>query len=299
MQLETFRRIIYLDLRPSVLEKFPLAKFKNLLIELEDIQYMHQPLLEVEKEKTFNVRHEYYQRLIDHAAISFLNEFRNELFQAQTEKEKQYIIELALKNLTYYLLENYIWCATSPNNLTESLVKPALKHELVRLYVEVSNEQIGNFGDGFIDEVYQRFYNESAPTPPMIHEASFVVAVLDPKLSFVHTDNNFHIHFADFRPDKKGILSYETIIKNQKRFAEFEEYLYIYGFIDEDYNFTNKHGLKTELAQKYHDMIKEGCFMPRDFKLLKDIKTRDIRKFLDHRYGVDLDKQFRNVILPL
>lgn len=293
MTLETFRRILYLDLRPSVLEKFPLAKFKLLLMELEDIQYMHQPYFEVEKERTINSRHEYYQRLIDNAAITFLNEFRSELSESKSEKEKQYIIDSALKTVTYYLLEIHLRLDSIPDNLTESLVRPTLKHQLIRLYAEVSNEQKEIESNDSIDEGYQRFFNEFAPTPSIIHEAYFVVAASLPKPSIIHSDNDFQIHFADFRPEKKGILTYDTIIKNQKRFGEFEEHLYLYGFIDENYNFTNKHGLKTELAQKYHDIIKEGCFMPRDFKLLKDIKPRDIRKFLDHRYRVDLDKQFR------
>jgi hypothetical protein len=275
------------------MEKFPLAKFKNLLLELEDLPYRHQPLFEVEKERTFNIRQKYYQRLIDHAAISFLNGFRNELCNAKTEEERQYIIDIALKNLTHYLLENYMRCTSYPNNLSESLVKLALKHELVRLYVEVSSEQNAKIGDGFIEEVYQRFYNESAPTPPMIHEASFVVAIPDSKPLIIHSNNDFHIHYADFRPDKKGILSYDTIIKNPKRFANFEKDLYLQGFIDQDYNFTHKHGLKNELAAVYHEMISKEYFSPRDFEKLKEIKPIDVRKFLDYRYQVNLDKQFR------
>lgn len=294
MQLETFRRILYLDLRPSIIEKYPLAKVKNLLLELEDLQYKHQPLFEVEKEKIFNVRHEYIQRLIENAGISFLNEFRDELNKASSDPEKQYIIRCALKQLTFYLLESYLRIADGVRSLSESLLNPALKHELVRLFAEVSSEQKTEIEEVFIDEVYQRFYNEHIPTPPMIHEASIIVFAKDPKPTKVNSDTHFQVRYEDFRPEKKAILSYDTVVKNQKRFAEFEDHLFLYGFIDGEYNFTNKHGMKTELAKKYHELINDGCFMPRNFKLLKDIQPRDIRKFLDHRYKVDLDKQFRN-----
>lgn len=296
MQIETFRRILYLDLRPSMVEKFPTAKVKNLLLEMEDVKYKHQPLFEVEKERVLTAVHEFYQRLIGNAAIAFLNDFRSELNKATTDHERQYIISTALKQLTFYLQESYFGIANGINSLTESLFKPTLKHELVRLYAEVSSEQKIEIDEAFIDEVYERFYFEHSPKPSLIHDSSIIVVVQDLKPKKVITDTDFQIRYADFRPEKRGILSYETIIKNQKRFAEFEEHLFSYGFIDENYNFTNKHGMKTELAKKYHELINDGCFMPRDFNLLKDIQGRDIRIFLDHRYQVNLDKQFRNMM---
>jgi hypothetical protein len=130
----------------------------------------------------------------------------------------------------------------------------------------------------------------------MIQDATIVVRSLEVKSNLAEEEKEFQLQLCDFRPEAKGVLSYDTIIKNPKRFAEFEEHLFLYGFIDEEYNFTNKHGMKSEMAQKYHQMIKEGYFFPRDFKRFKDILPRDIRKFLDHRYLVNLDKQFRNTL---
>lgn len=295
MQLDIFRRILFLDLRPSLIEKYSLTKVRSLMLEMEEVTYKHQPMFEVEIERVINVTHEYYQRLIRNTGIAFLNEFRNELHSVKTNQERQYITGSALKQLSYYLLQTYTRNTMSSSSITESLMRPVLKNELVRLYVEVSCEQDTELNIDFIDEVYHRFFNDEVPNPPVIRKATVKVIVHEANLTMAtQPASDFQLHFSDFRPEAKGILSYDTIIKDQKSFAEFEEHLFLYGFIDEEYNFTNKHGLKSQLAQKYHELIKEGCFMPRDFERLKDIKNRDIRKFLDYRYRVNLDKQFRS-----
>lgn len=296
MKLDTYKRILFLDLRPALLEKIPLVKVKSLLLDLKGEQYHYQPLFEVEPERFVNARHEYYERVLNNASITFLNDFLTVLKASTNAVEKQYLINSALKQVSFYLLECYLWTSRPTNSISEAVVKPAMKHHLIRLYLEVSSEQMEEINERFIDEVYQRCFNEPTPVPTMIHEATIFVKSLEPKVSPVFSDSDFQIRMFDFRPEKKGILSFDTIIKNPKGFAEFEEHLFLYGFIDEDYNFTNKHGLKTEMAVKYHELINSGCFMPRNFKALKDIHARDIRKFLDHRYNVNLDKQFRILV---
>lgn len=293
MQLETYRRILFLDLQPAILEKMPMVKIKLLLSELEPVQYQYQPLFEVEHERFLNARHEYYESLLNNESTSFLNEFRREMSLAQTDSEKKYLISRSLKQLEALLLDCFMWSVRPNNSISESIVKPAVKHHLIRLLLEVSADNNVDINELFIDEVYERYLFEHAPNPPLIHTSSIVVVTKDPKRKVVSSGTDFQVRYEDFRQEKKGILSYDTIIKNQKRFAEFEEHLFLYGFIDSNYNFTNKHGMKTELAKKYHELINDACFMPRDFKLLKDIQARDIRKFLDHRYHVNLDKQFR------
>lgn len=292
MLLNTFRRILFLDLRTTLSDSIPLAKFKSLLLELEQVQYKYQPLYELEKERVKNARQEYYQLMIDNTAVDFVNQFNSEITSAKSENEKKYVIHSALKSLMYYLQENFrIQSKVVLKKRDEVFVHTAMKNQLVRLYLEVKNEQKEVFDFEEMEEVYQRFYGEPVPVPSIIFDAPLMI--LNTKLVNPEKELDFQTRMNDFRPDKKGILSYDTIIKNPKRFAEFEENLFLYGFIDEEYNFTNKHGMKSEMAMKYHQMINEGYFMPRNFKLLKDIKSRDIRKFLDYRYCVNLDKQFR------
>ena len=52
----------------------------------------------------------------------------------------------------------------------------------------------------------------------------------------------------------------EAIIKTPTRFASFEESLFQNGYIDENYKFVDKHGMKNEMAAIYHQLINKGYF---------------------------------------
>src|SRR5690606_33960864 len=84
-----------------------------------------------------------------------------------------------------------------------------------------------------------------------------------------------------------------SIIKDSGRFSRFEEELFSHELIDENYNFKNQHGQIQELAAIFQTLIKKGYFNKRQFPKNKEIKPVDIRKFLDHRYNSNTDKQFR------
>lgn len=103
----------------------------------------------------------------------------------------------------------------------------------------------------------------------------------------------FEAKAFDFRTEKKGIIPYEAIIKDSGRFSRFEEELFSHELIDENYNFKNQHGQIQELAAIFQTLIKKGYFNKRQFPKNKEIKPVDIRKFLDHRYNSNTDKQFR------
>ena len=86
----------------------------------------------------------------------------------------------------------------------------------------------------------------------------------------------------------------KKLLKNDIRFAAFEEKLFENGYIDSDYRFTDKHGYKNELAQIYHHLISKRYFHPILFPEKLPITNLQIRKFLDHRYSTNIDRQFRN-----
>ena len=145
------------------------------------------------------------------------------------------------------------------------------------------------------DDIYLTYFNHTAPNPSHIAEA-VQIQVASPSAPWPATQTSklFKAISGDVRNDAKGILPYETIIKTPTRFASFEESLFQNGYIDENYNFTDKHGMKNELAAIYLQLMKKGYFNQRTFQPIKPIKDVDIRKFLDHRYQTNLDKQFRN-----
>lgn len=286
-----YNRIFFLDLRPWLLAKEPMVKFKLLLQETDLIKYNHQPVFDVEWTQPANVKQEYYQRFIENIGIGVLNDFQKELKSIKDQREKTYLIQCTVKNINSLVRDFNQVRTSAPAGGETVYVFETLKHQLARLMLEVLETKENM--ERTIDEVYQGLFNEPAPNPEVIIDA----APVSEELPLVEEEKpvygEFRPRMEDFREEVNGILSYDTIIKNPKRFAEVEQDLFLQGFIDSNYNFTHTHGLKNELAGIYHKLIEKEYFVPRDFDRLKDIKPRDIRKFLDHRYQVNLDKQFR------
>ena len=98
----------------------------------------------------------------------------------------------------------------------------------------------------------------------------------------------------DNRPLKKGVASFHDIIRNPQRFALFEEKLFLNDYISDQYAFCGKQGYRNQLAIIYHLLIEKNYFNKFNDTLKKKISSREIVKFLNHRYDVDVDKQFRS-----
>ena len=98
----------------------------------------------------------------------------------------------------------------------------------------------------------------------------------------------------DNRPLKKGIALFHDLIRNPKSFGLFEEKLFLNDYINETYSFCGKHGYKNQLAIIYHLLIEKNYFKKFNDTTKKRITSRDIVKFLNHRYDIDIDKQFRS-----
>lgn len=145
------------------------------------------------------------------------------------------------------------------------------------------------------EELYEIYFREPAPSPSFlfpstvqsISQTKQIVLLEKPKIVP-------KVVIGDLSPAPKGILSYEDIIKDSTRFAEFEGKLHDKDLIAVDYKFKNKYGQKQLLAAIYHQLIRKSYFYERQFLPKRKITDLDIRKFLDNRYSCDLDKQFRN-----
>lgn len=291
--LKEFNRILFLDLRPWLIIKKPILKFKKLHQAIEELTYNHQPLYDVDWNKAINIRQAFYLKQIQNAGVDLLNTFQIDLQSIKDDREQNYLIHSKLTEIQFLMKEWSTFLLKAPDNKDVSFILDAIQHQLVRIYLEIQDAQNEELLS--IDEVYIMLLNTIPPNPEKIIDAPVIeLTITKPK---VQQEKSFPFVAVmdDFRPYQKGILPYEVIIKNAKRFAEAELDLYLKGFIDVNYNFTHKHGLKNEMAKMYHSFISNGYFSPRDFENLKDIKPRDIRKFLDLRYNVNLDKQFRTV----
>jgi len=126
-----------------------------------------------------------------------------------------------------------------------------------------------------------------------ISTSSPVIISEESKIDF---ETSLKINKCDFRNGYKGKFTYDDITKAEF-FVRFEEKLFEYGFIDEGYNFTNKHGYKKQLAAMYRILIAKGYFKPKSYKYQKGFTNAHYRQYLDHRYNVNTTQQFkRNTI---
>ncbi len=105
----------------------------------------------------------------------------------------------------------------------------------------------------------------------------------------------FNVKKEDFRPGYRGKLSYDDILKKDK-FALLEKHLFEYEFIDQDYNFTNKHERKKHLAAIIRLLISKDYFQKKNFKSRrKEFEPAKYRQYLDHRYNVNTSQQFSRI----
>ncbi|MEX2335704.1 MAG: DUF6617 family protein [Fulvivirga sp.] len=313
-QLEVFNRILFLNLRPWLLVEVSDLKFKQDLAELKKVYHQYQPSFEISFPKPLNNRRKYFYTLINSETIQFLNYIHTQVSESINANAKKYHIHMALTrtlkeklNETAQIINDRNYSPEtfdpkfgilqeSAQLADEAYVLYLLKHQLIRLYLEIQDAYTEHLKEDALteDDIYLTFFNHTAPNPSHIIEADKItIAKPVEKSESVHKQTSFKPITTDFRDEAKGVLSYSTIVKNQDRFARFEESLRLHDYIDDNYNFLDKHGMKQELAMIYHLLISKGYFNPIRFNPNKAIKEVDIRKFLDHRYNTDLDKQFR------
>ncbi len=312
--LELYSRILFLDLRPWLNPELSEMKYRQDLQEIERIYYSVQPYYELDFPRPLTNRRKFYCAIIEKGAIKFINQLKGNVEGSLTHDAKKYHVNWALtrtlKQKLTEVAEIFKQRGYLPDDYTpglrgielggfkadESYIFHYLKHQLVRLYLEVQeaysklmiNDSLS------LDEVYELFFCEPAPSPSIIIEAERIdvghppIDYKEPELS-----PNFRLIRGDVREEKKGVLPYDVMVKKQDRFAWVEEKLFLNKYIDHNYKFTDDHGLKNEMALVYNLVYDSGYFSPMDYKRRKPIKPLDVRKFLDHRYSASLDKQFR------
>lgn len=312
--LETYNRILFLDLRPWLLSGFSELKFKQDLQDLKKAYYQVQPLYEVSFPKALTSKRKYFLAIIDSEGIEYLNHIHKQVSESINANAKKYHVHMALTRTLNEKLREIAQVIQeqkySPDQYdpkfgtlpTDNFLADGafilfyLKHQLVRLYMEIQDSYPEQLKEEPLteDDIYLTYFNHTAPNPSHISEA-VQIKVASPSNPKVITQptKSFKALTGDYKGAPKGILPYHAIIKNPSRFASFEESLFQNGYIDVEYKFVDKHGMKNEMAAIYHQLIKKGYFNTRTFNPSKPIKEVDIRKFLDHRYQTNLDKQFR------
>lgn len=312
--LSIFHEIFFLGLRPWMNRDWREDKYKELFQAETQEVFNHQPLYKIVFNKPLNAKRKYYYLLATNGTIHFLNDIKTNIDDALNDNEKKYIIiQQALKPLSQKLKEintlieerNYQWDAikgtaqttkSDSNVADEAYIFQLIKYHLLSLYLEIQNVYLQFLkDDAYTDEeLHQKFFTEAIFQTGIITNADNIH--LPTPASQVKADPNaktFERKAFDFRDPKKGILSYDKIIRNEQRFSAFEEELFTHNIIDANFNFIDAHGNKQLLAAAIHTAISKKYFSERNFEKKTPLKQVDIRKFIDHRYNASIDKQFR------
>ncbi|MBD3749341.1 MAG: hypothetical protein IE931_07590 [Sphingobacteriales bacterium] len=313
-ELNLYHKILFLELRPWTNREVAETKYKELMQGISKEHFSFQPLYEVDFPKPLTAKRKYYFSIIENEATNYLNNFQQIIAGALNEKEKQYWVHTTLtKVLSQKLREvskviddsQYFFqqlSAASKASTPESKIQDEayilqyLKYQLIRIYLEIQETFSSHLKEEAIseEELHQQYFSEQAPSKSFIIEAVKLNLPLPASQVTAKPQTvQFTVKAFDFRTEKKGIIPYEAIIKDSGRFSRFEEELFSHELIDENYNFKNQHGQIQELAAIFQTLIKKGYFNKRQFPKNKEIKPVDIRKFLDHRYNSNTDKQFR------
>ncbi|MBR9831352.1 hypothetical protein GYB57_04320 [bacterium] len=210
----------------------------------------------------------------------FYTQFLNEPIPEQLPIKNLQVIEIAPKPA------EKLDSVTNKINQFNSFIYKDVDNNLeaIKLFYESlkNQENINGEDKPTNHKNFKKFFDESEIEEPKINDSKKLSA------SFIPIKDDL------ITPPKK-IHTYKQIVYKPDWFARFEKQLFDYGYINEEYRFTDRHGDKQILAAIYHQLILKDYFYKRTFQPNKVITQRHICKFLDNRYSTDVDRQFRNL----
>jgi hypothetical protein len=288
---------IKLDHTPNTATIANLAKFANLA--KQSFSILTPPSF-------FDKASEFYLYLIINERIRILAAIVSNLCLCKSDIDSVFQTVNLLKNLEYSIEQ------TANKNYTDKLstyVLNALKITLFRLYSEIITTFPNFIGDEALTEAelinilapdFETDKNIPGSNADLISkfissiEASTISAPKptgDDKVKIANDKAPFNQKPTDFRDGFKGKLDY-GVIANSKLFIDFEMKLYEYDYIDLEYNYTNKHNKKKELAALFHLLIQKKVFKEKYIKHPSSINKAEYRQYLDHRYNVNTSQEF-------
>ena len=223
-KLNLINDILYRDNRPWKMEQYSEPKFKQLLNDIKPVQPKQPPLYHIEFEKPITFKRKYFIKLIDKDAAAFLNEIHTAVKRSQSVNHKKFQVYPALnKTLKDLLLAtNQI---ITERDLQEDKFKPEkgkipkgntadeafifhyLKHQLIRLYLEISESypDYRKTENLEIEDLYATFFSEIPPDPvviiPALESETETVSELNDQLEEVIEMESFKYNLYDKEPD--------------------------------------------------------------------------------------------------
>jgi hypothetical protein len=315
--LSIINRIQRTDLRPWTIV-YSDDKFRSEINGIAKVEMESVDFYTFQFENAYNPKRKYFKLLIDNTLNLYFNNTLHRLSAALSDDQRKYILHSTLNTdlsplisetgrviqETGYKLVNYGTRNIDTSDIPLSdgdnpFVLHYLKFKLIAIYLEIQDGNKIYLKDDplSLDDLLMLHFNHSLGNTYIQKNK---VETLE-KENATNTQKSpeteapkFIPIKGDFRDIAKGVLSYAVVVRNPDRFAAFEEKLFANGYIDLDCKFSNKHGLKNELSIIYHHLISKRYFFDKYFPGNKILSNLLIKKFLNHRYIVNLDKQFNN-----
>jgi len=312
--LEVFSKLLFIDCpwhdkNPSE------SKFQQQLHRLPKLSVENQPLLELKFLKPLSERRKYYSAIIKNEAISYLNAFHKIMKADATGDEKKYQVHKSLikqlrkkfketegiiesKGFYFENIEPAQKKSQVDSKFKEDIyIIQFLKYQLIWLYLEIQNNYLPYLSQDALEEsdIHDMFFSDPPPAKSFFVDAP-ALNLPKPIQSIVIKENAkpFVVQKKDIREPAKGILTYEQMIANPDKFARVETELFEQALIDDQYKFKKEHNQVTEFAAAYQVLLKKNYFNKFYFPGKKKITDLHIRKFLNHRYSANIDREFRN-----
>jgi hypothetical protein len=308
MDLSTLNDILFHTLAPWLEANQKQDKFKVLLPDTILIP-AQSAFYEVDYLPPLNPKCKYYSIQIHNSAVSFFSKFSESFNSALYDDQKKFLVVKALdKQISQKLADtaqviaqrNYNFSEINrPQNSAirdEIYVIHFIKHYLIWLYLELREIVQEQVTHDYLDEaaLYAYFFQEYEFTTRLKEVPDEIKQEIKEEQRSRTISKKFKSRPYDFRATAAGIIAFDDIVQNTERFNLFEQELFERGYIDEEYNFiSNKQKSHTErFALIALTMINKGYL--RKVNLGKQITSLQYRKFIQHRYQVDIDRQYRN-----
>ena len=316
-ELSLYHQLLFLDLRPWMKRDVSESKYKELLQSFSKENISFRPLYEVSFIKPLNAKRKYYHALIDSEATSYLNTFERNFFSAEKVNEKKYWVHTTLSKVIsqklkeaskiikaneYYL--DQILPGVKPNSkaehlLDETYILQFLKCQLIRIYLEIQKafKPFVKEDELTEEELHSIYFKEEIFTTSFLKKITYNEPIKETGSKIIpDTESIFTPEKREIREATKGVLSYKEIVSKTDKLARVESILFEQKLIDKEYSFVPTHGNILKMAAVYRVLLNNEVFLKITFKDSKKVTVTDlhIKKFLNHRYAVNIDKEFRN-----
>jgi len=311
-ELVVFNKILFQEFRPWMMNQTHETKFKEMHLGLAEVPPSFSLLYEVDFIQPLTFKRTFYSKLIHIASITYLNSISTIVSSVTNASEFSFWSATLLTKAIPTKFEDIERAISDRESQLEKLSKSlnaigsdkehqdnifvlqCLKYHAIWIFLEVQ-ELLKNHVSNFITEetIHLKYFSEPQPEITFVKQKLSKIApiqesrIVNPPIGFQPIGYDFRSGFTN--------LTYSTLIKNSTRFQNMEVQLYSSQIIDLQYNFIRRKGNKDLLAAIYHALISKAFFSEYKHPGKQKIKTLDIRKYLDNRYGSDIDQQFRSL----